>query len=87
MSNYFDGAGYQAELDFVRLTGQMERIYNLMQDGEWRTLQQISKATNSPESSASAQLRNFRKPRFGSFIVNRKRVVGGLWAYQLKAGN
>lgn len=83
-SNYFDGAAYQHELDFVRLTGQMEKIYDLMKDGQWRTLRQIATITEAPEASVSAQLRNFRKPRFGAHRVNRKRVQGGLYAYQLE---
>ena len=89
MNKYFDGAVYQAELDFERLNGQMARIHDLMKDGQWRTLKQIATITNDPESSVSAQLRNFRKARFGGNEVNRKRVMGGVWAYQLimKEGN
>lgn len=83
MNNYFDGVDYQPELDFVRLTGQMEKIYNLMQDGNWRTLRQIATITEAPEASVSAQLRNFRKTRFGAHKVNRIRIENGLYAYQL----
>ena len=81
-SNYFDGADYR-EQDFERLTGQMARIYDLMKDGQWRTLKQIATITNSPEASVSAQLRNFRKARFGALQVNRKRITEGTYAYQL----
>lgn len=81
----FDGVDYQPELDFVRLTGQMERIYKLMQDEQFRTLSQIATATGDPESSVSAQLRNFRKARFGGHTVNRKRELN-TWYYQLKVG-
>jgi len=81
----FDGVDYQPELDFVRLKGQMERIYNLMQDEQFRTLSLIATITGDPESSVSAQLRNFRKARFGGHIVNRKRV-DNTWYYQLVVG-
>lgn len=81
---HFDGATYQPELDFARLTGQMEKIYDLMKDGKWRTLKQIATITDAPEASVSAQLRNFRKPKFGAYKVNRIRVQGGLYAYQLE---
>ena len=81
----FDGVDYQPELDFVRLKGQMERIYNLMQDEQFRTLSLIAAITGDPESSVSAQLRNFRKARFGGHIVNRKRI-DNTWYYQLKVG-
>lgn len=86
MIKHFDGVDYQFELDFVRLSGQMQQIYNLMQDGKFRTLRQIADITKAPETSVSAQLRNFRKERFGSHTVNRKRVMN-TWYYQLKVGN
>jgi len=86
MIKHFDGVDYQPELDFVRLTGQMDRIYNLMQDGKWRTLKQISDIARAPEASVSAGLRNFRKARFGGYKVNRKRVMN-TWYYQLEVGN
>lgn len=82
-NNYFDGADYQHQLDFERLTGQMKRIYDLMKDGNYRTLKQISTLTGDPEASISAQLRNFRKARFGAHQVNRKRIGDGVYAYQL----
>ena len=66
----FDGPDYIPERDNVRLTGQLERIWNCMQDGEWRTLSRISTITGDPESSISAQLRHLRKPRFGSHHVD-----------------
>ena len=37
----FDGADYQSKRDKVRLTGHLQRLYNLMQDGQWRTLGEI----------------------------------------------
>jgi hypothetical protein len=54
-----------------------------MLDGKWRTLKDIEVATKSPQSSISARLRDLRKPKFGSFIVERKRVKGGLYAYRV----
>ena len=85
MPNYrFDGVDYVPELDQVRLVGQMSRIWELMRDGRWRSLREIADATGSPEASASAQLRNFRKPRFGGHIVDRQRIVGGLYKYRIR---
>ena len=34
----FDGSDYSEKFDLARLTGQIARVYNLMKDGEWRTL-------------------------------------------------
>lgn len=82
----FNGSDYIPEKDNVRLTGQLNRVYNLMIDGKWRTLAEIELITKDPQSSISAQLRHLRKERFGGHILN-KRSRGerekGLFEYQL----
>lgn len=84
----FNGAGYSSDHDDERLTGQIKRVYSLMADGVWRTLQEIADATGDPHASISAQLRHLRKKRFGGFNVE-KRPRGnrshGLWEYLLEA--
>lgn len=83
----FDGSDYVPELDKKRLTGQMHDIFELMKDGEWRTLDEIAKILNHPQASISAQLRNFRKERFGGHKVNKRRRgdrEAGLFEYQLE---
>ena len=80
---HFDGPAYEPEKDQERLANQHERIKALMLDGRWRTLRQIAQATNSPESSVSAQLRHLRKPRFGAYNIERRRVAGGLYEYRI----
>ena len=82
-ANYFDGAGYNHERDQDRLTLQKERVFDFMKSGEWRTLRQIAEATNAPEASVSAQLRNFRKERFGAHTVDRRHIKNGLFEYSL----
>lgn len=79
----FDGAGYVPERDKARLTGQMLKIWDCMIDGHWRSLREISIITNAPEASVSAQLRNFRKKRFGSHTVEREFIRRGLFKYRL----
>jgi hypothetical protein len=54
-----------------------------MQDGEWRTLSEISQTTGDPQASISAQLRHLRKPRFGSFRVEREYRGNGLYVYRV----
>ena len=57
-----------------------------MIDGTWRTLREIEDNANAPAASASAQLRNLRKERFGSFTVEKRRRgdrTNGLFEYKL----
>jgi hypothetical protein len=84
----FDGATYSPEHDEARLTGQNQRVHALMQDGEWRTLEEISSATGAPQASVSARLRDLRKERFGGFIVDRRHrgdPSRGLYEYRLES--
>ena len=57
----FDGPDYVPKRDDVRLSGQIKRVYELLLDGRWRTLQEIADATGDPHASISAQLRHLRK--------------------------
>jgi hypothetical protein len=79
----FDGADYVPERDNARLTGQLLRIWNVMNDGRWRTLKEISALTGDPEASVSAQLRHLRKPRFGSYEIEREYIKNGLYRYKI----
>ncbi len=82
----FNGPDYEADADNARLTGQILRVFDLMRDGVWRTLGEISEATEDPQSSVSAQLRHLRKERFGAHTVNKRRRGNrdaGLFEYQL----
>lgn len=79
----FNGADYVPGRDNPRLTSQLQRIWNLMSDGSWRTLHQIGEATEDPEASISAQLRHLRKERFGAHQVERRHIGNGLYEYRL----
>ena len=79
----FDGADYKPQRDDVRLSGQLLRIFNLMRDARWRTLEDIAKATGDPQPSISSQLRHLRKKKFGAHTVNRRHLGEGLYEYQL----
>lgn len=80
---YFDGSTYQHGRDSGRLGDQMLAVFDLMKDGQERTLQEISRAVGAPESSASARLRDLRKPRFGGYCVERRHVHRGSFLYRL----
>ncbi len=81
---HFDGPEYEPDRDFNRLSKQHERIRDLMLDGRWRTVAQIASTTGDPENSTQAQLRHLRKPRFGGYIVAKKREDGGLYLYHVR---
>lgn len=79
----FDGETYEAPLDYERLSRQLQDVLYLMRDGKWRTLPEISTFLGFPEASVSARLRDFRKSKYGSNLVERERVSGGLFRYRL----
>lgn len=80
-----DGGTFDPELDTARLNAQMKRVYGVMKDEGWYSLSDISDITGDNYQSISARIRDFRKEKFGSHIVNRKRSKrsAGLWFYQL----
>jgi hypothetical protein len=51
---------------------QLDAVLYLMQDGQWRTLEEIGEVTGFPITSVSARLRDLRKPRYGSYRVLRE---------------
>ena len=80
---WFDGDDYNHERDSDRLTGQLLRIFEVVKDSRWRTLNEIALLTGDPEASISAQLRHLRKPRFGSHEVEKQYVDRGLYKYRV----
>ncbi|MCC6695006.1 MAG: hypothetical protein IT365_05180 [Candidatus Hydrogenedentes bacterium] len=82
----FSGSTYDERHDRARLTGQIRRVFDFMEDGDWHTIPEIAEAAGASETSASARVRDLRKPRFGSYTVQRMRVgdpSAGLWAFRL----
>ncbi len=70
--------------DHLRLTGQTQRVLDVMADGRWRTLAELAEATGDPEASVSARLRDLRKPKFGGYRIERQRLTAGSHAYRLR---
>jgi hypothetical protein len=79
----FDGETYDPELDKHRLAAQLQAVRAAMLDGNWRTLAWISGRVGAPEASVSARLRDLRKPRFGAYVVERRRLERGLHEYRV----
>ncbi len=80
-----DGATFVPKHDGLRLAAQHTKVLDAMSDGEWHTLGELELSTGYPQASISARLRDFRKKRFGSMDIQRRRVgdVGGLFEYRL----
>lgn len=78
-----DGKTYNHARDARRLAGQHCRVLAFMQDERWHTLSEIAVYTRDPEASVSARLRDLRKPRFGSYTIQREYVERGLFRYRL----
>lgn len=80
---HFDGKTYSPKQDQSRLSAQLTAVFSVMRDAKWRTLTELSSITGASEASVSARLRDLRKARFGSHTVNRRRLIAGLFTYQL----
>ena len=78
-----DGDTYNPFRDASRLNAQTRAVFDLMRDGQWRTLAQISHFIRQPEASISARLRDLRKAKYGSNDVSRHYLGQGLYAYRL----
>lgn len=87
MSEYrSDAPTYQPDLDFSRLSRQIDRIKALMLDGAPRTIQEITRIVGGSETGNSGLVRDLRKPRNGGFIIKSARrgdPRSGLWEYWL----
>lgn len=79
----FNGSDYVPERDNGRLQSQLEQIFELMKDGNWRSLEAISLWTGAPAASVSAQLRHLRKERFGGHTVEKRYEGQGLHLYRV----
>jgi hypothetical protein len=80
----FDGAVFDPAVDQDRLTKQLGRVFDLVRDGQWRTLQEMGDVTGDPITSISAQLRHLRKPRFGGYTVEKRRRTATAGTYEYR---
>jgi len=78
-----DGSTFNQARDGKRLAMQHNRVLAALRDGKEHTLSELHKLTGDPEASISARIRDLRKPRFGSYQIERRYVERGLWAYRL----
>ena len=80
----FDGQTIEP-VDVPRLNKQLQAVYNQMKGHEWRTLPQLQQLIpGATTQSLSARIRDFRKEKFGGFLVERQRITDtGLFEYRL----
>jgi hypothetical protein len=69
----FDGPTAM-QIDVPRLSLQLVRVFELMKDAKYRTLREVADLTGCLETSASARLRDLRKPKFGGHTVEARRA-------------
>jgi hypothetical protein len=83
-----DGDTFRRKLDAPRLSTLLGAVLGLMVDGRWRTLAEIHRALGrGSEASISARLRDLRKPKFGGYLVHRRRrgeATAGVHEYRLE---
>jgi hypothetical protein len=75
---YFDGITYEAEFDEHRLGIQHHAVWRVIQDGEWRIPEEVIATIvvhggrQYATAAITARIRDFRKPRFGGWTVERR---------------
>lgn len=79
----FDGSSYKSDRDYERLSGQLGKVFDLMKDGQWRTLAEIQGVVGGSEAGVSARLRDLRKYRNGSHLIEREHIADGLYKYRV----
>jgi hypothetical protein len=79
----FDGETYDPKRDYIRLSGQLAKVFEFMSDGKWHTLRQIVDACGGSEAAVSARLRDLRKKKYGGYTVLREHLQDGLHRYRL----
>jgi hypothetical protein len=81
----FDGSTYEAALDRERLSSQLRKVRALMGDLREHTLDELAAHAQCTVASASARIRDLRKPRYGGYVVHRRRIGKGVFGYRLGA--
>ena len=68
-----------------KMTKQRLKVFDLMKDGQWRTLDAIAASgISSPPQSIAIYLRSFREEQYGGYTVNiRKLPKSRIFEYQL----
>jgi hypothetical protein len=80
-----DGRTFSRAHDKLRLDRQAGLVWIYMSTHEWVTPDEVKQAVGyRHDSSITARFRDFRKPAFGGYIVDRRYVGGGVHEYRLR---
>ena len=93
-SRKFDGKTFEPAKDAKRLGKQLQAVRDVLlrrsRWDAWTTLHGIQsdvwfmRGISASEASISARIRDLRKPKFGGYTVERRRISGGLYEYRIK---
>jgi hypothetical protein len=83
----FGGESYDPQRDFYRLHGQLRRVYEVMKDGQWHSVNELVASAGGTAASITARVRDLRKQKFGARLVERKHVKAGFFLYRLVRGD
>ncbi len=78
----FRGSTYVPELDFDRLSNNLQRVYATLKDGAWHTAEELRSVGGT---EATRRVRDLRGDVWGPLRIESRRVddMGGLWEYRL----
>ncbi len=78
--------GRSRAYDIVPQKKRNEAVWDVMSDGGWHTIGEVSERTGFEASSVSSQIRDYRKQEYGSFIVERRKTgfMGLMGAYEYR---
>ncbi|MCI0422779.1 MAG: hypothetical protein L0312_26760 [Acidobacteria bacterium] len=82
----FDGATFDAKRDGARLTRQLDRVREIMQDKKWHTLAELVRLVGgASEAGVSARIRDLKKPRFGGHVIEKQFMAEtSQWRYRME---
>lgn len=78
---------HMTEDDKKRIANLRAAVYEVVKDGRPRTFEQIADAIGAGKNSIpsiSARLRDFRKPEYGGYVIDKKQIRPGLFAYWME---
>jgi hypothetical protein len=78
----FDGQTLD-DRDTPRLKRQLDGVLRALKTGGWWTLSRLAEEAGGSEAGVSARIRDLRKLRWGAHTIDRRRLPGGLYQYQL----
>lgn len=76
----FKGTTYVPELDFDRLSNNLQRVYATLKDGAWHTADELRQVGGV---EATRRMRDLRGDAWGPLRIESRRVDDGLWEYRL----